>query len=210
MNGARTYRQKIQNGRVLARSTGAARRAETKSARSGRSGEAKAPSGQSLILILVGIGLAVVGTSLLALRIQSDIRKLGVDDAALKAKIHRLGHAQQAELLRQQQVLNEVEKSALLDPELTAPKSNAPSLPATAPRQLKETTEKVKGTGADRGARLAKRDEAGRRKTEVSRRAIDRRQGDEARMKRKSGNTRGDGMIARTSTVNSSAGRTDR
>jgi len=141
MNGARTYRQKIENGRVVARSTSAVRKTEAKSARS----KAKAPRGQSLILILCGIGLAVVVTSLLALRIQSDIRKLGVDDAALKAKIHRLGHAQQAELLRQQQVLNEVEKSALLDPELSAPPRSVSSLPAPSSSQLREPAEKVRG-----------------------------------------------------------------
>jgi hypothetical protein len=226
MSGARTYRQKIENGRVVARPGVAARKSGSPSIKSGtaartsqtgQSGWFSRSGGQAVILSLIGFGVVIVLVSITSLRNLREVRELGMEDAFLKARIHRLGNAQQSEMLKQQQALNDVERMALLDPELTAPRerSEVPPLVQTPvgssnPGALREGKPREGRSkifrSEERGARLAGRLEEGRRDSQKT----GQRGSVKSKSTRKSGNGRAEGMIARTSAVNGATRRVDR
>jgi|GEM_PF-3607213 len=198
MNGARTYRQKIENGRVVVRSNAAGRRSDAATKRSGKSIRADQAgravpqvTGQSVIVILIGFGLLVTLVNVFSLRDQNQIRVLGMNEANLKGTIHRLGNAQQAEMLEKQRALNDVEKMALLDPELTA---SRPELTASRPEPVvsavvaKPVVEPPAEKSGQAGS--VKRREEGKREPRVAGRSGDRQRSVEASTKRKSSSPR--------------------
>ncbi|MFN6202248.1 MAG: hypothetical protein ACK496_07175 [Acidobacteriota bacterium] len=205
MNGARTYRQKIENGRVVVRSNAAGRRSDAATKRSGKSIRADQAgravpqvTGQSVIVILIGFGLLVTLVNVFSLRDQNQIRVLGMNEANLKGTIHRLGNAQQAEMLEKQRALNDVEKMALLDPELTASRpeltASRPELTASRPEPVvsavvaKPVVEPPAEKSGQAGS--AKRREEGKREPRVAGRSGDRPRSVEASTKRKSSSPR--------------------
>ena len=219
MNGARTYRQKIENGRVVVRSNAAGRRSDAATKRSGKSIRADQAgravpqvTGQSVIVILIGFGLLVTLVNVFSLRDQNQIRVLGMNEANLKGTIHRLGNAQQAEMLEKQRALNDVEKMALLDPELTASRpeltasrpeltASRPELTASRPELTASRPEPVVSAvvakpvvepPAEKSGQAgsAKRREEGKREPRVAGRSGDRQRSVEASTKRKSSSPR--------------------
>jgi hypothetical protein len=229
MNGARTYRQKIENGRVVVRSNGAGRRSDAATKRSGKSIRADQAgravpqvTGQSVIVILIGFGLLVTLVNVFSLRDQNQIRVLGMNEANLKGTIHRLGNAQQAEMLEKQRALNDVEKMALLDPDLTASRPE-PVISAVVAKPVVEPPAEKSGQAGS-----VKRREEGKREPRVAGRSGDRQRGVEASSKRKSGSpraerarndarndpraerARNEKIIARTAVVGQTSRRADR
>jgi len=191
MNGARTYRQKIENGRVVVRSNGAGRRSDAGAKRSGKSSRADQAgravprvTGQSVVMILIGFGLLVTLVNVFSLRDQNQIRVLGMSEANLKGTIHRLGNAQQAEMLEKQRALNDVEKMALLDPELTASRPEPVVSAVVAKPEVEPPAERLGPAGS------AKRRAEGKREPRIARRSGDRQRSVETSSKRKSGSPR--------------------
>lgn len=119
-------------------------------------------SGLMVMATIIVAGLVVGAGFVLALQTQNRIYRIGVDEARLKAQLHQISNRQRVESLAQEQVFNQVETMALVQPGLAAeaPRETAAVASATpSPVRLRDES----ALGKPSGKLAARKSEAGKK-----------------------------------------------
>lgn len=123
-------------------------------------------SGLMVMATIIVAGLVVGAGFVLALQTQNRIYRIGVDEARLKAQLHQISNRQRVESLAQEQVFNQVETMALVQPGLAAeaPRETAAVASATpSPVRLRDESALGKPLGKPLGKLAARKSEAGKK-----------------------------------------------
>ena len=167
MSGARTYRQRVQNGQVVSRAGANGRRggASKRSGRSSQRGGSGRRGGQSVFVYLLCFGAFITIVGVLSLRNLRQAHLEGMTNADLQTQFHRLVNARQDELLKKQVAYDEAERMVLLDPNLTAPRVTR----TAPPEELGEAdgSAVTKAASQRQASADGKRSDSGRREKQV-------------------------------------------